>query len=134
MYRRIAIFMNCFQLEDARLELEFFDNPDYNYDDNEDDIIDLSVELYDNDEGEQLWDTFMEEYEDDFVQSFGENSVIEFADNESLCKEILKHADKFAKILLNDNDYLPAYNVMVSINVWGTGEQYAIDQPIDVIE
>ena len=126
--------MTWSELEDARLELEFFDNPDFNYDDNEDDIIDLSVELYDDEDGERLWDTFMDEYWDDYVQSFGEEGIAEFADNEALCNEMLKHADKFAKILLNDNDYLPAYNVMVSINVWGTGEQFAIDKPIEAIE
>ena len=126
--------MTWSELEDARLELEFFDNPDFNYDDNEDDIIDLSVELYDDEDSERLWDTFMDEYWDDYVQSFGEEGIAEFADNEALCNEMLKHADKFAKILLNDNDYLPAYNVMVSINVWGTGEQFAIDKPIEAIE
>jgi len=121
-------------LEAARLELEFFDNPDFNFDDNEDDIIDLSVELDDDEEGEPLWDAFANENVDEYTESFGDSGEKEFEDNEAVCNEILKHAEKFARIALRENDCLPAYNVMVSINIWGTGEQYAIDEPIEVIE
>ena len=32
------------------------------------------------------------------------------------------------------NDCIPAYNVYVSINSWGTGEQYDIDETIEAIE
>ena len=33
--------MNYLEIEAARIEMEFFDDPTYNYDDNEDDIIQI---------------------------------------------------------------------------------------------
>ena len=128
--------MTLNDLEAARLELEFFDDPDFNFEDNEDDIIDLGVELDNTDEeGELLWDNYYSADVETYEKSFGvEGDEVEFEDNEVLCHEILKHAEKLARIVLEDNDCLPAYNVMVSINVWGTGEQYAIDKPISIIE
>ena len=55
--------MNYTELEDVRLEIEYFDNPDYNYDDNEDEILDLSVELsLEDEEGDNLWDGFIDQY------------------------------------------------------------------------
>ena len=63
--------MNYTELEDVRLEIEYFDNPDYNYDDNEDEILDLSVELsLEDEEGDNLWDGFIDQYSEEFEKSF----------------------------------------------------------------
>jgi hypothetical protein len=136
--------MNYTELEDARLEIEYFDNPDYNYDDNEDEILDLSVELsLEDEEGDNLWDGFIDQYSEEFEKSFchyDESSkpskpvYVEYDSQEDLIQEILKYADKFAKVALEQNDSLPAYNVFVSVNEWGTGEQYSADDAIEVIE
>lgn len=126
--------MNYREIEDACIELEFFDDPEYNYEDNEDDIIDQSHELaLDDDEGADLWEAFEDEYDEEFTKSFlDENGdPIEYDDEEALYNEILKYAKEFASIILKINEYDNAYNITVSVNAYGTGEQYTAE---DIIE
>lgn len=128
--------MNYLEIEAAKIELEFFDDPNYNYDDNEDDIIDLSNEMgCEEEESEELWDTFQDEYGEIYYKAFCDENgeLIEYDSSEALYTEILKYAREFASIILNINDYDEAYNVVVSINVYGTGEQYVAENTINEI-
>lgn len=111
-------------IRNASIIVEFFDDPTYNRNNNESEIIDFRFELgYDEQESEEIWDVLR--YQDKFKSFADENdNAVDYKDEKALYDEVLKYAKEIATFILKVNGYEEAYNILVYVNAYDTGEEY----------